>query len=204
MNVIELWKILISGVAVFVSLIGVAWGIRKDFHLRAGRLREEFKFALELKAEIQGLKIDPLIKERGLHALVGSADIPAPVVEYLISLRDPQRALRLYRGARKRLVFLAHAGSARIVYKGFLRYPRARASLKVISWLGYGIFYVLAASPLLLKAFKLLDGSAAIQLGTLTVLMFFPVAVLVLRYGVSIRAAESLLELRAVKIGLRI
>lgn len=204
MSNMEIWKLAVSAAAVIVSLIGVAWGIRKDFHLRTSRLREDFKFALDLKAEIQPLQLEGLIKERGLHALVGTSRIPTPVVEYLISLRDPQRALHLYKSARKRVVFLSRASRARIVYKGIYRHARIRLIFKSLCWLGYASFYFLATSPLLFNIFKMLNGREALHLGLFTFTMFFPISVWILRYGVSIRSAESLLDLQTIKNSLRI
>ncbi|MCD0244700.1 hypothetical protein JWH11_09120 [Xanthomonas melonis] len=192
----EILKSIISGAAVVVTLIGVAWGIRKDMHLRVGRLRDDFKFALELKSALGGSGMESVIKERGFHALVGRSDVPAPVIEYLISLRDPQRALRLYRSASSRTVFLSLGRRKKIIYKGLYRNEFIRRFLKFLGWAGYIVLYLMATSPLMIYVFKGIGGIAAVKLGFFTILIFFPAAVAVLRYGVSIKSAEALIALQ--------
>lgn len=196
MENIELLKSIISGAAVIVTLVGVAWGIRKDMHLKVGRLRDDFKFALELKSALGGLGMESIIKERGFHALVGRSDVPALVIEYLISLRDPQRALRLYRIASNRMVFISSGRNRKLVYKGFYKKKAFRRVLKWLGWIGYAFFYLLATSPLMMYVFKEVSGRVAVELGFFTVLVFFPAAVVILRYGVSIKSAEALIGLQ--------
>ncbi|WP_146095848.1 hypothetical protein [Xanthomonas arboricola] len=204
MKEIELWKAGIAATTVLVSLIGLAWGIRKDIHLRVDRLRQDFKFALELRDQISNVNMDVLIKERGYHALVGRSDVAAPVIEYLIGLREPDRAIRLYRVARSRLIFVSLGSRKRLVFKGVLRSERLRQWVKLFSWIGYIVLYVVGASPILLGSLKWIKSDDAIVLGIFTFLTFLPASILVLRYGVKIKAAEELLLLRIMRNKVRI
>jgi len=200
----EFWKVVFTGATVLISLVAVAWGMKKDIRLKTDRLREDFKFTLELKSVVNEGALDALIKERGYHALVGRDDVPSEVIEYLVTLKEPSRAMYLYRKSRKKVVFFSKDGRKRLAYKGLYKKVGIRNSMKVLSWVLYMVLYIAAASPALMYAFKLLSGRQSIELGILTVLLFFPLSIVALRYGVKIKCAESLMALRSKRGAVRI
>lgn len=197
MEDIDAWKTGISAAAVLVTLLGVGWKIRSDLGLRAGRLRADFDFIKELRSSVGSAEMDSLFKERAYHALIGRDDIPVTAVEYLITLREPSRAINLFHRAHGKLAIASYGRRKQLFYTGLYKNGALRTFFAILSVVGYFIFYLVAASPILLYEFGLASKGAAWSFGVVITVPFFLLAIFTLRWGASIAAAQNLMLLES-------
>jgi len=135
------------------------------------------------------------MEERGYWALIGRTDVPYRVAKHLVSLDEPALALRFYPSAEPRLKFDAESGS--FSFKGLYASSAFRIAISVGTWIAFVVLYLIATSPLMLHALKIVTASQAWGLAALTVPVFLSLSIFSLRFGVGMKRAERLMELQA-------
>jgi len=192
---LDVWKTLIAGLGVIITLLVSAWKVRKDLHGRRTQLRDDFRFALEFEKSKSEMTMSPLMEERGYWALIGRTDVPYRVAKHLVSLDEPALALRFYPSAEPRLKFDTESGS--FSFKGFYASSAFRMVISVGTWIAFVVLYLIATSPLMLHALKVVTASQAWGLAALTIPVFLSLSIFSLRFGVGVKRAERLMELQA-------
>src|SRR5690606_19252263 len=116
--------------------------------------REEYKFAKEFLDEVSAKeKLHPFLREKGYQAIAGDNQIAADEIEYLLSLKGSERALRDYVLGRPYLEHLPDAGDLQIAFKKKYTSKWSR-HLSKFFYLGvYIALAFLAVSPLLFSRF---------------------------------------------------
>ncbi|HEV3426262.1 MAG TPA: hypothetical protein VG320_00105 [Paraburkholderia sp.] len=123
-------------VAQLVVIASSLFGFRKlylDTSLASrSRKREEYKFAKEFLAELQGdKKVHQFLREKGCEALTGSRNANPDHVEYLLSLGQPSQALREYSESRSYLEYSdIKETQGHFRFKGWYRKKWVRNTLK--------------------------------------------------------------------------
>ena len=178
-----------AGAAVFAAIKNAA-----DLsQLSRAKSREEYKFAKEFFFDCQDIsrKMHPFLKEKGLLAIGGDADMEVSDVEYLLRLKDSPRALRNFAAGRKFLNPISDEGDKRISFKARYQWKWVRRALQAWYLIWYFIFCMCAAFPLLAPfLWKKTNTSWEVALVTLIVLL--PLAFFALKAGIKINQAEWL------------
>lgn len=163
-----------------------------------GRLREEYKFAKEF---IDGLQKDPsmhpFLKEKGYQAIAGDRRLSAAEIEYLLSLKNPDRAIRDYVLGRDYLEDLLSTGNLRLNFRAKYRRPWARIWRKAGFFALYFVFAILAVSPIL--APKLFGGDPTQTIVALSGCLagFGPFAWMAVKAGARINRAEKIVKFQS-------
>lgn len=162
---------------------------------RRSRFRDEYKFAREFLDDIRKApQMHPFLRQKGYQALAGDNRLTAQEVEYLLTLPESSRALRLYVMGLPYLQHTATALGSQISFKRKYVSHAARVSRKVAYLVAYGLFDALGAAPLFSLPLSLFGLTASPPLFFTTVLFCWPLAALSLWSGMRIKAAESLVS----------
>lgn len=162
---------------------------------RRSRFRDEYKFAREFLDDIQKTpQMHPFLRQKGYQALAGDNRLTAQTVEYLLTLPESARALRLYVMGLPYLQHTATAVSSQVSFKRKFESHAARVSRKIAYLVAYGLFYALGAAPLFSLPLSLFGLAPSPYLFLTTALFCWPLAALSLWSGMRIMAAESLVD----------
>jgi hypothetical protein len=193
-------KSLLSQIVTVAPLVGAGAAILAAIknaadisHLSRAKSREEYKFAKEFFSDCQDAskKVHPFLKEKGLLAIGGDADIAVSDVEHLLRLKDSPRALKCFAAGREFLNPISDGGDKRISFKSRYRWKWVRGVIKSWYLIWYFMFCMCAAFPLLapLLSKKI---NTSWEAAALTLILFLPLAFLALKAGVKISQAEWL------------
>uniref|UniRef100_C6E142 Uncharacterized protein n=1 Tax=Geobacter sp. (strain M21) TaxID=443144 RepID=C6E142_GEOSM len=186
-------------IKIFTLLAG-AIGIAKIFYEivigRRTRMREEYKFAKEFFSELETTKrIHPFTKEKGYQAIAGDNEISSCEIEYLLSLQQPDLALRDYVLGRQYLQHLPQVGNREITFKKKFQNVWFRRILKTIYCVLYAILVFLTFAPLLFSKYLFKDSTKISA--TAIIMCFFvfaPYAWFALKAVTRIVRAEKLVK----------
>ncbi|MFL9898833.1 hypothetical protein PQR71_11815 [Paraburkholderia fungorum] len=90
-------------------------------------MRDEYKFAKDyLEDQSKNPKMHPFLRELGCRAIAGDERLTAEEVEYLLSLTNPDRALKDYVMGRPYLAHLPTGGNLKVNFREKFRkaFPR--------------------------------------------------------------------------------
>ncbi len=119
---------------------------------KGSRMREEYKFAKDFLDQIKsGPKLHPFLREKGYQAIAGDQELSGDEIEYLLSLKRPDLALRDYVLGRPYLEHLPNAGDLQINFKKRYRESWSRWWRKIMYSALYLVLFFAAFSPLLLS-----------------------------------------------------
>lgn len=194
---IDLWKLVMAGASVAVTFITVAIAVLKERHASRERLRDEFRFSLEVeKARAELTTLSRLSEQKAINAMLGRRDVPFAVGRYLMdSFPDADVAIRAYRAGRSRLLF-EEGVRPRFCFSGINASKGYRRFGKIVGSVGYFAACSFAACPLLLAAAGLISESQAYQLLPMTLITGGAVAMPVLFWGAGFARAERLMKLQ--------
>lgn len=165
---------------------------------RKGRMRDEYKFArdfLEDKSKTE--RMHPFLREIGYRAIAGDERLCADEVEYLLSLKNSDRALRDYVMGKKYMTHLPCGGNLQISFKKKYRRPWTLKYMQI----GYLALYILLATlalgPFLFSKFLFKDIRDMLLVSCFSLVVFGPYAWLSLNAAVRVHCAERLVANQA-------
>lgn len=131
------------------------------------RLREEYKFAREFMQELrQDPEMHPFVREKGYQAIAGDRSLSADEVAYVLSLQNPEQALRDYVLARPYLEHRHRSGNIGLGFRAKYQRPWSRMWRKMAYSTLYFLLAALAFSPFLFsKVFGLTGSQIFVALG---------------------------------------
>jgi len=176
-----------------IGAFGAAKVIFELMLSKRGRMREEYRFTKEFLHEVKSdPQMHPLLREQGFKAIAGDATMSADEIEYLISLKNPDKVMKDYVLGRRYLEHLPDAGVFQVNFKDDYRKPFARKCRYIGFFSAYLAISVLVFSPLVLASFLDMSPNDG---GLLCIFLFvtvWPYAWLSLREVVRIKSAEKL------------
>jgi hypothetical protein len=162
------------------------------------RMRDEYKFAKEyLEDQSRDPKMHPFLRELGCRAIAGDERLTAEEVEYLLSLANPDRALKDYVMGRPYLAHLPTGGNLKVNFKEKFHktFPRKWRQFSFLFL--YVLFSALAFGPFLFSRFLFKDIREMLLVSGFAVVVFGPYAWYSLQAAARIRRAERLVENQA-------
>lgn len=189
------YDLLIKTVTVAIGIVSAARLIYDLAIGKGGRMREEYKFAKDFLDEVRANEnLHPYLREKGYQAIAGDQRIRANEIEYLLSLKESDRALKDYVLAREYLEHLPEAGNLQISFKKKYIAAWPRQWRKTFYVIAYALLAFLVSSPLLLSRFLFKNPGqmfiALIIFGS----VFGPYAWMALKEGTRIFRAEKLVK----------
>lgn len=188
------------GVAVsLVSIISavVAWAKLYSEILggRRGAMREAYKFANEFLCAVKNDQgMHPYLREKGYQAIAGTRSLGVREVEYLLTIKDSDQAIRDYSFGKKYLEHLPDAGRAQIAFKRKYQDARSRHLIKWFYFVLYAGFVVLVFLPGFIPK-ELIKGDGNYEaLLVINVVFFGYFAGSSLRAGARVARAEELIK----------
>jgi len=179
-----------------VGTIGIAKIFYEILIGKRNRMREEYKFAKDFLDELEASKnIHPFVREKGYQAIAGDNQLGSDEIEYLLSLQQPDLALRDYVLGRKYLQHLPNVGNREIAFKKEYQRVWYRRLLTALYFGLYAILVFLAFAPLLFSKFLFKDPTK-ITLSAILMcfLVFVPYAWFALKAVTRIVRAEKLVN----------
>jgi hypothetical protein len=178
-------------------VVGIAGNVKFLYDLwtgKRGRLREEYKFAKEFLTDVMDKSMHPYLREKGYKTLAGDERLTGDEVEYLLTLKNSEQALKDYVLGRPYLRLLSKVGNLQIEFQEAYRNSWMRWVLKGLYLIAYCVLWLLASAPIILS--KSVSRHPTIVLATtaVTLTFFGPYAVLALKASVRIHRAEKLLS----------
>ncbi|HIE1100339.1 MULTISPECIES: hypothetical protein [Stenotrophomonas] len=195
---IDLWKLVMAGASVIVTIITVAITVLKERHASRERLRDEFRFSLEVeKARAEAGPLSRLSEQKAINAMLGRRDVPFAVGRYLmVEFPDADVAIRAYRAGRSRLLF-DDSAQPRFCFKGINARRAYRRFGKIVGSVGYFVSCLFAGCPLIFAAAGMISESQAFQLLPMTLITGGAIAMPTLFWGAGFARAERLMKLQA-------
>lgn len=189
------YDILIKTATVLIGAIGAAKLIYDLSIGKRGRMREEYKFAKDFLQDVSsGEQLHPFLREKGYQAIAGDKQIGADEIEYLLSLKGPERALRDYVLGRPYLEHLPDAGNLQISFREKYKGVWSRRWRKFFYLITYFGLAFLAFAPLVLSKFFPIGPPQIFVAFAVCVSVFGPYAWFALKAGTRIYRAEKLVE----------
>jgi hypothetical protein len=162
------------------------------------RMRDEYKFAKEfLEDHSKNPKMHPFLRELGYRAIAGDERLTAEEVEYLLSLANPDRALKDYVMGRPYLAHLPTAGNLKVNFREKFRKAFPRKWRQVSYLILYVLFSTLALGPFLFSKFLFKDIREMFLVSSFSVVVFGPYAWYSLQAAARVHRAERLVENQA-------
>lgn len=189
------FDLILKSLALLIGAIGSAKLIYDWTTGKQSRLREEYKFARDFLDEVSEKRdLHPFLREKGFQAIAGDNRIGADEVEYLLSLKGPERALRDYVLGRPYLEHLPEAGNLQIAFKkkfksGWSRGWRKAMYLALYIALVFAIF-----APLLIAASAFNNPAHPLLAFILSLSVLGPYAFFSVKAGARIHRAEMLVK----------
>ena len=189
------YDLLIKTVTVLIGAIGAGKLIYDLSIGKRSRMREEYKFAKEFLEEVSSNKqLHPFLREKGYQAIAGDIQVSADEIEYLLSLKGPDRALGDYVLGRPYLEHLPNVGNLQIAFRRKYQGAWSRQWRKFLYLGMYVALVFLAFAPLLFSRL-LFKGSAQMFIAfVVCVSAFGPYAWFALKAATRISRAEKLVE----------
>lgn len=178
-----------------LGLFGTAKVYQEISFGRRNRMREEYKFAREFLGDVKNKKdLHPFSLEKGFQAIAGDNKLRSEEIGYLLSLREPDRALRSYVMGRPYLQHLPNSGNLQVSFRKKYSRPWARRWRKWLYTALYGVLVFGAAAPLIFSRSISRDPTTIFTLFLITSVTFFPYGIAFLRAAAKIHRAEDLVK----------
>jgi hypothetical protein len=189
------YDLLIKITTVLIGAIG-AGKLLYDLSIgRRGRMREDYNFAKQFLDEVSSNpQLHPYLREKGYQAIAGDSQLSADEIEYLLSLRNPQRALGDYVLGRKYLVVLPAESDQKIRFKAKYENPWSLRWRQYFYTSLYFALSVIALAPLLLGQFLTLSAGRLLGTSLLSVVIFGPYAFFAVKAAARIYRAIQLVK----------
>jgi hypothetical protein len=175
--------------------VGVAGNVKFLYDLwtgKRGRLRDEYKFAKEFLADAMDKSMHPYLRAKGYKALAGDERLTADEVEYLLTLKDSEQALKDYVLGRPYLNLLSQVGNLQIEFQEKYRNPWMRFARKILFFVAYCLLSLLASLPIIFSKSVSNHPTTVLVATAVTFTFFGPYAVLSLKASIRIHRAEKL------------
>lgn len=180
---------------VFIGAVGAA---KLVFDLSIGkqsRMRDEYEFAKKFIDTTKNEKdLHPYLKEKGYQAIAGDSKLKAAEVEYILSLQQPEQALKNYVSGLKYLEHLPKSGNLEIGFKTKYKKKWSRKWRQLLYLVIYMLLCFMAFAPLLAPNTWFKSPSQMLISFTVTFILFFPHAYSALKAGQRISRAERLVK----------
>lgn len=189
------YNLVIKIITLMIGAIGAA-KLLYDLSLgKRGRMREEYNFGKQFLDEVSTNKqLHPYLREKGYQAIAGDSQLGADEIEYLLSLRRPQRALRDFVLGRPYLELLATAGNLQIGFQKKYKNSWARIWRKYLYGGLYFALFAVAFSPLYLARIKGIELTKMLGAFMVSFAVFGPYAYFSLKASTRIYRAEQLVK----------
>ncbi|TCG06673.1 hypothetical protein BZM27_24560 [Paraburkholderia steynii] len=162
---------------------------------RRGRTREEYKFAREfLRDKKEDGEMHPFLREKGYRAVAGNERLTADEIEYLLSLKDADRALKDYSLGRSYLEHLPNVGNLQIQFKKRYKAVWSRGWRKWTYFVLYAVLAFLMFAPFLLSKYLFRQPGEMLAATGFCLVVFGPYAWMALSSAKRIHRAEKLVE----------
>lgn len=159
--------LIIGAATIYVAIRQFSLGSKNSY-------REEYKFAKAFFEDIeQNPKMHKYAKHKGYQAILGTQSIPSEVIEYIMHVSDPVRAIEDYAISRSHLKYIKNDKEFRLQFDSkflFATAQRRRFWLSLF-FVSFCLCYVFAFSPWFAWIFKVIDLNTMLTLSALT----FPV-----------------------------
>ena len=162
--------------------------------IRRVRAREEYRFAREFLSDVASGAIHPFAKEKGYQAISGDRGLKSSEVEYLLSLHEPEKALRYYVLGRSYLKHLPDQGNLQVDFAPKYQRERARKMRIYFYTAVYAIFVFTSTTPLIFSRYISSNIGNIFVLFAILASTLFPIGILALREAVKIHRAGLLVK----------
>ena len=187
--------VIAKAITVLVGVFGVGKVLYEYVIGRKGRMREEFRFANDFLAAVDANpEMHPYLQEKGYQAIAGDNTLSADEVKYLLSVVNPDRALKDYVLGRPYLEHISHGGDLQLHYKARYKSKWSRNWRIGLYSASYFTFALLAFSPMVLAAFIPMSFSQWSWATAGCLLIFGPYAWWSLKAGTRIYRAKMLVS----------
>jgi hypothetical protein len=145
-----LFKIIAPSVTIVLAPFTISYYIDNRQKNKNSELREQYKFAKDFLHGIsQEKNHHPLIKEKGYYAIAGTKKIESKVVEYILSLENPNKCLENYVSGKKYLIFIEKESNFKIYFSNEYEKKFKRDFLKIFYLISSLVSYLFATIPIL-------------------------------------------------------
>lgn len=185
---IKLFSLVAGAFAVWKIVAEVSAG-------RRSRLRDEYRFAREFLSDVKaGSEMHPFLRQKGFQALAGDNRLSTPEVEYLLSLPQAARALRLYVMGLPYLQHNATAAGSQVSFRSKYVSRISRRSRQIMYFALYLAFYGAGAAPVFRWPLSLIGMAPSLPTVITAVSICWPLAGLALWSGMRVASAEALVR----------
>jgi len=178
--------------------LGMVTAAKGLFDLSIGRkskLRDEYKFAKDFLTDVDNFgEMHPYLKEKGYQAIAGDEKVTATEMEYLLSLRNPEQAIKDYVIGRDYLEHLSVLEDLQIRFKKKYETKWSRMWRMCFYFACYILGVLGAAAPWILSSYLHLNLNQSIFAFSVSAVVFCPYAWLFLRSGQKIGNASRLVR----------
>lgn len=179
-------------------LVGMVAAAKGLFDLSIGKkskLREEYKFAKDFLKDVDTLsKMHPYLKDKGYQAIAGDEEITAEEVEYLLSLRNPEQAVKDYVMGKIYLEHLSVLEDLQVSFKKKYKTKWSRLWRMCFYFACYITCVLAATAPWIFSSFLHLNLNQLIFTFLVTAVIFGPYAWLSFRSAQKISKASRLVR----------
>lgn len=178
-----------------VGMVAAAKGLFDLSIGMKGKLRDEYKFAKYFLADVETFgKMHPYLKEKGYQAIAGDERVTAKEVEYLLSLINPEQAIKDYVMGRDYLEHLSVLEDFQIVFKEKYKTKWSRMWRMFLYFGCYMICVLGATAPWIFSSLLHLNMNQFIFYFLLSAVIFGPYAWWFFRSGQKIANASRLVR----------
>ncbi|MGY3852756.1 hypothetical protein [Aeromonas veronii] len=168
--------LIIKSGSFLIALLGVAPIIRKWLLDLDSKRKDDYRFAREFFSDLdKNPSMHPFVREKGYLAIAGKSHVNEGEVSYILSLKEPSKALGNYKLAKGIVWFDSEKSLVKISYKKWYKYKFVRIVAKAYHIIKYGVFFFLAILPLYSNSFREWIGDALI----LYVFLFSPICMFI-------------------------
>ena len=200
MGIEDLYKIALLLSAAF----GLWVSVRSDLNGRWSRMREDYKFAKDVCAELSASsQMHPFQKAKAYLALSGDRTVGLDEGDYLFSLHDPEWAVRYFVQARKYVEYSLSKDSPKIQFKEKYRSSFSRKWRIAIYAFLYALFVILAGTPLFIGVQSFNGIAAWLITFAICLAVFGSMAVMSLKSAFRIEMAKDLVQKQSRRNDLR-
>ena len=178
-----------------VGMVAAAKGLFDLSVGRKGKLREEYKFAKDFLSDIDCLKkMHPYLKEKGYQAIAGDETVTAKEVEYLLSLTEPEQAIKDFVMGRNYLQHISVLDDLQIIFKEKYKTKWSRTWRMYFYFTCYMVCVLGATAPWIFSSLLHFSLNQSFLAFSVSAVIFGPYAWLSLRAGQKIANASRLVR----------
>lgn len=168
----EYSELIIKGGSFLLALLGGAPIIIKWLLDLDSKRKDDYRFAREFLSDLgENPNMHPFVREKGYLAIAGKSHVNEDEVSYLLTLKEPNKALGNYKLAKSVVSFDSKRSLLKIGFKKIYKHKAVRVVAKFYHTIKYGVFFFLAVLPLYSPAFREWIGDAII----FYILLFSPI-----------------------------